>query len=279
MHTIDLNRFDKSEESLFSFDKQTRKPLLVKKVAFIGLSIALHFTVVAMFVIYGPTAIQPIQDEPTPLKSYLVVKPLRNTLPTKVTEPELTELEIENAGAESAEAQVIVPDNNEQALKAPQIKGADANASLKEKPKQDIMQSEKSELPAQSAQVDKAQTQSSLTETENSAMLNKPMDVNKAIGNYQKQIHNAKVQRMAEQAAKAYRKAKTSPEIDPTVTFSYEERSAALRKIEVDCANILKKGMRILSYFGGGTIDCRNNSNFQQYINKHLNKVPLEDEQ
>ena len=177
----------------------------------------------------------------------------------------------------SIEPQINAPVLKQQVLEVPQIENAEVSASLEEKQKLDMTQREKSEPPAKSSQVLSAQTQSS--QAKNSVMINTPIDLSEAIGKYQKQIHRAKVQSMAEQAAKAYRKAKTSPEINATTTVSYEERSAALRKIEVDCANVLKKGLSILSYLGGGTVDCRNNNNFQEYINKHLNNLPLEEEQ
>jgi hypothetical protein len=276
LHTIDLNRFDTSEENLFSLNGKTRKPVRLKKVVFVALSIVLHLSVITMFIVYGPTALEPIQDATTSLKSYLVIKPL----PIQAAKPEIAQPEIKDS--ETSELQTIEPQINapvlkQQVLEVPQIENAEVSASLEEKQKLDMTLREKSEPPAKSSKVHSAQTQS--PQTTNSAMVNTPIDLSEAIGKYQKQIHRAKVQSMAEQAAKAYRKAKTSPEINTATTVSYEERSAALRKIEVDCASLLKKGLSILSYLGGGTVDCRNNNNFQEYINKHLNNLPLEEEQ
>jgi hypothetical protein len=97
--------------------------------------------------------------------------------------------------------------------------------------------------------------------------------IDNAFERFQNNLQSQQVQRFSEIEARAFRQAQTSPEIiAPEVTLTPEQREAQKRRIITDCSNAAKKGMSIIIGFMGGSINCHQNPDFQQYIDKRLNK-------
>jgi hypothetical protein len=97
--------------------------------------------------------------------------------------------------------------------------------------------------------------------------------INLALKDYESYIDGQQIQQMAHEEAAEFRQRQTSPKIiAPTKSLSPEQLEAQRRRIIVDCENAAKRGVSVISYLLGGTIECNQNPDFQQYINKRLNK-------
>lgn len=237
---------------------------------FIAVSILAHVVLLALIAFLKPT-VQPLKlVEPNEaLKSYLVVKtPPTITTPKPIVETQENNIEIpktetntNNKDTIPASAPPVTIDTIEDAT-VPAAESVEAPAEKEQAPEMPIIDS-----PIEVPQ----------TESPTSLMIPK-QKLSESATRYQNNLHQMKVQEMAEQAARDYRKAQTSPEINPAPQMSIEEKAAALRKIEVDCASATKQGIAIVTGLFGGTVECRKHSNFQQYIDKHLSKTALEDE-
>ncbi|WP_395342706.1 hypothetical protein PN836_001630 [Ningiella sp. W23] len=97
-------------------------------------------------------------------------------------------------------------------------------------------------------------------------------NIHSAAEQFFQQQEQSAVSKMAGEASRKFQEEKNQVLIDTSPKMSVEEREALLRKIEVDCTNAKKKGMMIIMGVLGGTVECRSHSNFQEYIDKHLNK-------
>jgi hypothetical protein len=67
-----------------------------------------------------------------------------------------------------------------------------------------------------------------------------------------------------------YRLRKTSPIIDSTTAINTLSPSLSRPSITVDCGDMIKRLASGISKLGGGTVNCRNNAQFQQFIDKRL---------
>jgi len=245
LHTIDLSAFAQSRSYEWQAPQAIARKKYKPKRAFIVVSVLAHILVIALIVLFKPTVTSIVANSQTkPVKSYLIVKSPAKPIAIRHEDNSIAD---------------IVP-----------LEEAAEPAQVKSEPEADVIQSDQQPSPIAS--------QSEMT-TASSPSNNKPQQkLNNAIQRYQSNLHQAKVQKMAEEAARAYQQAKTSPEINPSPVRTAEERAAALRKIEVDCASAAKQGLAVVTGLLGGTIECRKNNNFQQYIDKHLNKTNVEDD-
>lgn len=246
-----------------------------------ALSILVHIMVVAALIVSKPNPPLPLQNEQQVLKSYLVInqpkledavlQPKPDIAPNTTEKPEVIEKVI--APLVSAEltqptvAQSSDEDNTPPAQDTSKnIENDTANITVNNI----IKDTPKTGTSAQRPETPNPQVTQNTQATHN---INKRR-IDTAVQNYHSMLNNQAVQRLAEQRAKEYQQEKDTeaPIIGPSSTLSQEQREAVKRKIEIDCASASKRGLSFVSGLFGGTIECRNHSDIQQYIDKHLNK-------
>lgn len=86
------------------------------------------------------------------------------------------------------------------------------------------------------------------------------------------QYVNDEAKNLSQQSAKAFQDAQTSPTINTTTSIDTWEISDEIAPTLIDCQNTAKKSLAIIATYTGGNIGCLDNSNFQQFIDKHKNK-------
>ncbi|MDT0594239.1 hypothetical protein [Glaciecola petra] len=86
------------------------------------------------------------------------------------------------------------------------------------------------------------------------------------------QYVNDEAKKLGQQSAKAFQDAKTSPTINTITSKDTWEIPDEIAPTLVDCQDTAKKSLAIIATFTGGNFGCLDNSNFQQFIDKHKNK-------
>ncbi|WP_371193095.1 hypothetical protein [Glaciecola sp. SC05] len=252
MHHIDIAQFE--DQAQLERERPSTFPVKTRWLrAFLALSALLHLLILTVLLLSKPAVMTQKPLQQPILQSYLFIKPaaVENTLPvpSPITQLQETEPPIEISVSKPAELIPAIANKLEEPLSISTL--------------------------LNTAEAPEALTGSKIVVTEPSMKRR----IDHAVRNYQSNINDQAIQRMAEQDAKEYQLRKSSPIIAPPNLPSQEDREAMLRTIELDCANAAKKGLGFISGLMGGTIECRNNPDFQQYIDKHLGKKALPTQQ
>jgi hypothetical protein len=186
--------------------------------------------------------------------------------------------------AKAAVDQDVTPELSPETMQQPTVSLSESVPKLEPK-LNDIVNSEHA-LEQALKPIDSAITQENtakiLTSTSNSqADISINMaSIDQALQNYQIQLNDQQINKMAQESALAFRKEKTSPQITmPSNTMTPEQQEALRRRVVVDCTNAAKRGLSIITSLLGGTIECNQNPDFQEFIDKRINKAPQDPKQ
>lgn len=262
MHLIDITEF---EESFHSQTRYIKKDVNSRRFyGFILLSLLIHALILFILSRTIPYSFTHSTLNNPALKSYIfVAKPQAispinlNVLAPTLATNELVPQNFEHVQQDSIEASASV-----YSIESDVMAEKDTESEIYNQPPEDSSQD---------------LTPISSEEVKNTALINR-QNIAGAVREYQAAINSQAIQLMAEQGAKEYQKRRLSPVIQPPAISTREEREAILRRVEIDCTNAAKQGLSFVSGLLGGTIECRKNSTFQEYIDKRLEKDATPDQ-
>nr|WP_136249464.1 hypothetical protein [Ningiella ruwaisensis] len=263
-------------------------------IIFVSASVFIHaLLIVSMYQVMHqvkvPFSENPSSNNSAPLESYIFVRVPETPKPSS-QERTPEEIKPEQIKTEQNQDFPILKDStndanldsstrSENSVQAEPQNSATSDITVKQESKSRPLVNESASSPStqilQNTATNTDANKSLPTDSLSSKHLNNKSAIDNAVQRYQMQQNAQAIQNMAEQEAKAYMRQKVSPDLnlpDFDSLARAEQREAALRKIEVDCANAAKKGISIITGLFGGTVQCRDNNEFQQYIDKHLNK-------
>ncbi|MDF2176688.1 hypothetical protein P2G88_00305 [Aliiglaciecola sp. CAU 1673] len=164
---------------------------------------------------------------------------------------------------------VKVPDKNDIAATDP-ITEMPAEAPPEQAPGQPTEVSEKSAVPQEEIRGESAKTR-------NTSDNNQPFNLNSLVRRQLGNMQQMQRQQLGEQAAREFRQQQTNPighipDIQPMQ--SEEETFLESQRIEANCDNNAKAAIAGVLSLMGGQVRCSRPPDFQQYIDRRLNKNP-----
>jgi hypothetical protein len=225
---------------------------------FIFASILIHVLILLVIVLakQKPSTPESFSTE-APLKSYLYTLPKTQK---PIVTPQLT--------SDTTQS------NENKLMPSPAAENDLSTDEPIQAPKKEITQAVSEDQQAKQA-LEILQNTSSKTSKENSSLSKSILSksrIDKAVQNYQSSIDSKAINNMALEEAREYELRKTSPLLNIPDLPSAEERAATLRTREIDCNNKAKLVVAALAGAFNGNVRCRQSNQFQEYIDKRLNK-------
>lgn len=245
LHIIDVTTYEHISDSarLYADSGRNKSQWLT---AFLLASVLAHsLIIIALF--YTSTAKAPAtQKQKIPLQSYIVFTNPPQTTQIQTTVPKMNEFINEPEEIETV--------NN-------------FSPSIERKEKQFI------DLSDASTDNDAKEAQTSSEAAPLPTFIPRPrITVDDALHRYQAQLNNKAIAQISQQELQNYQRSKVSPQITAPKPMDAADQQILIERIKVDCTDAAKKGLSIISGLLGGTIECNEHVNFQEYIDKRLNK-------
>lgn len=230
-------------------------------------SVLVHVVILASLTFNTPPSIPP---ETKPIKAVLFFPPIEpEPHPVEVEDvPQVEPPEAEQVTAEEqsteTEADTLPPPTN------------DSNDVTKNPTVPDV--SEPDVSPDSNAEAETPEStipqQEILTQAEDSPA-EQQLSISKSISSAIQQQHQSVQQSMAEQAAKEFRKAQTSPDLG---IGEYQPKEKVIGEHKINCDKGINSSLAMVAGLFGGNVKCERRNEFQQFIDKRLHKTDSQED-